>query len=386
MGNQAAISSEPVMIGNILRSRLTSLGEDVDRGCGYCKRILNEMNSWGVKGCAGKHRRRWIEAFLEARFPKIKIKYSSASELFNEVLMSADYKDSPPTNETVKIHQSTRVIVQPTKSIKWAYGVTTVYGTPDNVPERIDDQLPSTLNSLSDAGFGNPRLFVDGGTEEQYKHFGLQVTTRNPKVRAYANWYMSLLELFMRNPDAQRFAIFQDDIKCVRNLRHYLDQLPFPQKGYLNLTTFWESEAIIGNQTPIGIAPAAPQRLNNGQPKRPNSLGVIPQHGRGALGLVFDREGVLVLLRHPHMTNRVMPDKQGHIPDRAYRMIDGAVIEAMNNAGYTEYVHNPSLVQHAGTTSTITGRKWGAKAISKSFPGEQFDCLSLLATEQPVSV
>lgn len=377
MGNQATESAEPVMIGNILRSRLTSLGEDVDRGCGYCKRILNEMNSWGIKGCADKYRRKWIEAFLDARFPKIKTKYPSGSALFSEILASVGY--SPEPEQPIKYVKPINSAKHQSSSIKWAYGITTV-------PERIEHHLPRTLNSLLDAGFGNPRLFVDGGTESQYAHLGLQVTTRNPKVKAYANWYLSLLELFMRNPDAQRFAIFQDDIKAVKNLRPYLDRLPFPQKGYLNLTTFWESESIVGEQSPIGIVPAAPQRKHNGEPKRPNAVGVIPQHGRGALGLVFDRDGVLTLLRHEHMTNRVIPDRQGFDPNRHYRLIDGAVITAMNLSGYTEYVHNPSLVQHAGTTSTITGRQWGAKSLSKSFPGDEFDCLSLLPADQPTAV
>lgn len=355
------------------------------KGCGSCKVyacsihgdcvVFKKDHDWAVNQASKLTLPMVIPVACETcndYIPKPKVEVDR-SKILNSVPTPTKITVNPIPKQIPQHHNGNG------SSIKWAYGVTTV-------PERINHHLPKTLNSLTDAGFGNPRLFVDGGTEEQYRHFGLKVTTRNPKVRAYANWYMSLLELFMRNPDAQRFAIFQDDIKCVRNLRPYLDQLLFPQKGYINLTTFWESESIVGEHNPIGIAPAAPQRLNNGQPKKPNALGVIPQHGRGALGLVFDREGVLTLLRHPHMTNRVMPDKQGHIPDRAYRMIDGAVIEAMNNAGYTEYVHNPSLVQHAGTTSTITGRKWGAKAISKSFPGEQFDCLSLLATEQPVSV
>lgn len=291
-----------------------------------------------------------------------------------------DYVSKSAKSENPPIAQRVNQSAKPsTKSLKWAYGVTTVL-------ERVDHHLPRTLNSLSYAGFGNPRLFVDGGTEAYYQHFGLQATIRVEKVKAYANWILALVELFYRNPDAQRFAIFQDDIVLSKNVRQYLDSITFPQKGYLNLTTIWESQDIVGEQCPLGITPAAPQRLNNGQPKKPNALGVIPQHGRGAMALVFDRDGVLTLLRHPHITNRVIPDRPGYDPNRCYRLIDGAVIEAMNNAGYTEYVHNPSLVNHSGTHSTITGRKWGPKALSKSFRGEDFDCLSLLPSTESVTV
>jgi hypothetical protein len=77
------------------------------------------------------------------------------------------------------------------------------------------------------------------------------------------------------------------------------------------------------------------------------------------------------------MNARLLPGKRDD--HRHYKHIDGAVVEAMNLAGFSEFIHNPSLVQHNGPTSSITGMKWGALSIARSFPGESFDCLSLLA-------
>lgn len=268
----------------------------------------------------------------------------------------------------------------PTKPIKWAYGVTTI-------PERKDNLLPKTLTSLSAGGFDAPRLFVDGcnpGMSCWYeKAFtDAPVTPRWPRVNAYANWYLSLHELFMRDPGADRYAIFQDDILVCRNLRPYLDHLPFPQRGYLNLTTFWENEAIVGPAHPIGIVPAMYRLDWAGKPKKPNSYGVSPQHGRGAMGLVFNRDGVLALLRHPHMTDRILPE--GRDPNRYFRYIDGAVVEALNASGFIEYIHNPGLLQHNGPQSAISKKVWGPKSLTRTFPGESFDCLSLLSSPEPV--
>ena len=66
--------------------------------------------------------------------------------------------------------------------MKWSYGVTTV-------PKRLGDLLPRTLASLSKSGFPKPRLFVDGGKHEaDYKSFGLEITTHQPRLKTFGNW------------------------------------------------------------------------------------------------------------------------------------------------------------------------------------------------------
>ena len=48
---------------------------------------------------------------------------------------------------------------------------------------------------------------------------------------------LALCELWVRDPLADRYAIFQDDLTCVKNLRGYLDEMKWPVGGYLNLYT-----------------------------------------------------------------------------------------------------------------------------------------------------
>lgn len=232
------------------------------------------------------------------------------------------------------------------KTMKWAYGVTTV-------PERRDDLLPRTLASLVAGGFDNPMLFVDGDTAGNdwyslmaWKEF------RYPRINAYGNWLLALLELYIRGPHADRYAIFQDDIVCCRNLRAYLEAGEMPGKSYWNLFTSPDN-----------------QELAKGKGWFPSN-----QRGRGALALVFSREGVVTLLTSQHMMMKPQDQRAGHCN------IDGAVSDAMRKAGWVERCHNPSLVQHMGVETTI-GPPHGThvKPTASSFPGENYDLMELLA-------
>lgn len=229
------------------------------------------------------------------------------------------------------------------KGITWTYGVTTV-------PDRKDNTFPLSLESLRRTGFDRPTLFVDGASDPQEweRTFRLPVTVRYPRIGAYGNWVLALAELYIRNPYADRYAIFQDDIKCVKNLRAYLDRVTFPSKGYLNLYTFPENQALALGR--VGFYAGNRQ-------------------GKGALGLVFNREGVQLLLAHNHMVNRVLDKMRGH------KFIDGAVVETMNQKGWVEYVHCPSLLQHTGVKSTLQNPR---HPNAPSYPGDEFDALTLL--------
>lgn len=235
--------------------------------------------------------------------------------------------------------------------IKWSYGVTTV-------PCRKDSLLPMTLSSLRVAGFPEPRLFVDGATPKQAREyeeqFGLLVTSRNPTIRTYMNWVLALAELYGREPYANFYAVFQDDFVTYSNLRQYLEKCEYPGRGYWNLYTFPVNQAIC--------------------PKHPNGLekiGWYPsnQLGRGAVALVFNRETVLTLLTHQHMVERPID------VDRGWKAVDGGVVTALNKAGWQEFVHNPSLVQHQGTISTMRNKP---HKQATSFKGTDFDAMNLL--------
>jgi hypothetical protein len=230
--------------------------------------------------------------------------------------------------------------------VKWAYGVTTV-------PRRRDTYLPRTLDCLKSGGFNTPRLFIDGGgdSDSWEREFGLEVTLHGGKpVRAFGNWVCALWELWCRDPEADRFAIFQDDVLCPKNLRWYLDRYELDQNEhvYWNLFTF-----------------PPPRQV----PKpHPTFTGFTrsDQMGRGALALVFPRGAVIDLLGCRFMADRVN-SRNGH------RNIDGKVVDSLRPLGYEERVHFPSLVQHVGDESTL-GNVYGG---APDFPGMNFDCLSL---------
>jgi len=229
------------------------------------------------------------------------------------------------------------------ETVKWAYGVTTV-------PMRMNELLVRTLHSLVDAGFDKPRLFIDGLADPmQYVNsFGLEVTCRYPTIRTMGNWALGLAELYIRNPSADRYAMFQDDLIASRNLRQYLERTSYPEKGYQNLYTF-----------PINL------RLAKG------CIGWFPsnQRGLGAVALVFSREAVTTLLRQTHFVTRPQDAQRG------WKSIDGGIVESMKQAGFREHVHNPSLVQHTGVLSAMRNKP---HALADSFRGEDFDLMSLL--------
>ena len=237
--------------------------------------------------------------------------------------------------------------------MEWSYGVTTV-------PERFETTLPRTLVSLRMAGFPEPRLFVDGGLEPLVYHerFGLPATCRHPKVHIFGSFVLALWELHLRHPEAERFAVFQDDFVTYRNLRDYLESCEYPETGYWNLYTFPKNQKL------------AATRLQGETGWYPSN-----QLGKGAVALVFSREAVATLLGSRHIAVRPSDLDTHRKRKRAKKFVDGAIVEAMRQAGWTEYVHSPSLVQHTGEVS-VAGN--GKHALAPSWRGEDFDARRLI--------
>lgn len=245
----------------------------------------------------------------------------------------------------------------PAKKLKWSCGLTCV-------PERRDALLPRTLASLAAAGWSaaDVRLFVDGerGLPKwltDLESAGHQITCRWPRLRTHGNWFLALHELFVREPNADRYAVFQDDFVTYRNLRAYLDAATYPEKGYLNLYTFPQNQR---------LAPAV--GLTGRQ-----RVGFFPsnQLGKGAVATVFSRAAALTLLSHPHMIERPMDAMRGH------EAVDGGIVWSLvRKADFQEFCHNPSLVQHTGEVSSMRHKAYPA---APSFRGEHFDALELIA-------
>lgn len=233
--------------------------------------------------------------------------------------------------------------------MKWSYGITTV-------PTRIvKGTFRLSIDSLRAAGFDKPRIFVDGDTNQGWLNgqYRLEYTIHEPPFKAYANWLLAILELYLREPRADRYVVFQDDIMVVKNLRQFLDASEYPKKGYWNLITY-------------------PCNIDRSPSKDYRGWYKSDQMGRGGQGLVFTREALAVLfshkliLDHPHEHN-------------GPRSIDGAVSRIFRDRGWVEYVHAPGLLGHREGPSII-----GVRTQPEiPFIGEDFDALSLIHRGEP---
>ncbi len=246
----------------------------------------------------------------------------------------------------------------------WSYGVTTV-------SSRRDSTLPITLASLRDAGFDRPHLFVDGceNSASWHNEFGLNITARQVPIRAYGNWILALAELYILNPTADRYALFQDDVITYKHLREYLEQTPYPNRGYLNLYLAISNFKICPRDPDDSTKPLTGWYRSN-------------QYGRGGLALIFNLQAVQLLLASQHMIERPTDAHRG------WKALDGGVVAAMRKVDYFEYVHHPGLVQHQDTPSTmqhdvkldITGKPIGERIsrASPSFLGRNHDARNFL--------
>lgn len=255
--------------------------------------------------------------------------------------------------------------------MEWAYGITTT-------PARRHTLLETTVSSLKSGGFDKPTIFVDACSnweaveyERQYAQYGLEIRPRGRRINVYGNMMLALAELYIRQPHAARYALFQDDVVTYQNLRQYLERMPYPHKGYLNLYNFPFNEKL------------CPRDRTTGR----HLIGWhnVSRRGLGAVALVFSKDALTTLLFNINTIN-----KPG-APQDSWRKVDGMIITSMTQAGWCEYVHYPSLVQHIGIKSTMDKRKgatspmenppqhvWSSISASSSFRGVQFDALELI--------
>lgn len=228
--------------------------------------------------------------------------------------------------------------------MRWAYGITTV-------PSRAKNLLAQTLTSLANAGFDKPVLFVDGmedGWEPPTLNLG-GIVMFHPKIGHVPNWMMALLHLYSTQPQADLYAIFEDDLLATKNLRTYLERCPYPQQGYWNLITHPENLFLT-------------QGVDGWHQSN--------QRGRGAVGLVFSRHVARTIL-----SSHIFLDR----PIVGSPAADGMVIDAIGILGYKEYIHCPTLLQHIGGGQSVMGHKYGEMP---GWRGEEFDLSTINSTEE----
>jgi hypothetical protein len=114
---------------------------------------------------------------------------------------------------------------------QWAIGVTTAH--------RRLPTLADCLDSLHQAGWQKPRLFVDSRVAIPDRFSDLPVTLREPRIGAWPNYYLALAELLMRDPHADAYMLVQDDSLFFGHagLRAYMERIlwPGPAPGIVSL-------------------------------------------------------------------------------------------------------------------------------------------------------
>jgi hypothetical protein len=237
----------------------------------------------------------------------------------------------------------------------WSYGVITT-------PLRRETLLPRTLRSLRLAGFDDPLLSVDNYTGEDYSQFGLRMTTHNKRVDNFANWYLTAVQVYLENPFADLYAVFEDDFVMSAGAREYLECSCKSEEEYYSLFT-----------DPRNAARCS---------KTHQGWFVADQLGRGAVGLVFNRKPFMTLLSDVgmliHPTNKDIDDPRRGVP-RGKEYVDGMIVTIMKRHSIIEMCHRPSIVQHVGTTSSRPGA--GSFPPSQCFNGEGYDLRALIDNE-----
>ena len=104
----------------------------------------------------------------------------------------------------------------------WAVGVTTAPRQPAT--------LEWSLDSLIRAGWTEPWLFQDAPVPIARRFAHLPTTVRTWPVGAWPNFYLALIELLMREPDADAYLVVEDDVLYYdrQNLREYLEGSLWP--------------------------------------------------------------------------------------------------------------------------------------------------------------
>ncbi|QDU09831.1 hypothetical protein [Gimesia aquarii] len=203
----------------------------------------------------------------------------------------------------------------------WAVGMTTA---PRKLPT-----LEQSIHSLADAGWNEPRLFVEPETEIPGAAQSLPISLRDETLGAFPNWYLALTELVLRQPLAEAYFLCQDDVLFASGLRGYLEQRLWPARKVGVVSIYCPSH--YANEKSEGF------HLEN--------------HGWdnwGALAYIFPNSSARKFL-----SDLLVLNHRGFGPAEGMRNIDSVVGLWCQRSELNYFVHTPSLAQHIGDTSTI---------------------------------
>ncbi|MEM7387152.1 MAG: hypothetical protein AAF514_19615, partial [Verrucomicrobiota bacterium] len=224
----------------------------------------------------------------------------------------------------------------------WAVGVTTA--------PRKEPTLERSLRSLRAAGWTDPLVFSEPDVTLPPDFDRQKVVTRHRSYGAWPNWLVSAMELYLLHPKVDAYLICQDDVLYGKNLRAYLESTlwPGPRPGVVSLHT--------------------PSHRT-----RPDWTGFHSDNegwrAWGAQAYVFPNASLRALLRHPTVINH-----RHRGPARGERNIDSVVGYWSRMTGLDYYIHQPSLTQHIGETSTLwpdattAGKRQASHFVGEDLP------------------
>ena len=182
---------------------------------------------------------------------------------------------------------------------------------------------------MAAAGWSEPRLFAEPGTEIPNNFADLPLVRRESQLGAFPNWYLGLTELFLRQPRAEAYLMCQDDAIFAAASRAYLEKALWPAAAV----------GVVSIYTPSHWSKGKTPGFHE------------ERHGWaswGALAYIFPNPSVRALLSDPLFIKH-----RHHGAAEGMRNIDSLVGAWCESAKLPYYVHVPSLVQHIGDTSTI---------------------------------
>ena len=223
------------------------------------------------------------------------------------------------------------------KVSKWAVGITTA--------PRQEPTLQRCVESLRFAGWDSPRLFVDGNVDLPSDLKNLEITHRSPQIGAWPNFFLSLCELYLREPTADAYMMVQDDSLFYRHAesRRSVEEILWPAKRS-GIVSLYCSRAHTDSKS--GWHPLKGDLL------------------WGALALIFSREALLEFTSHPQVVRHRIEDLKGGLA-----RIDSLLGQWACHCGFPIHIPTPGLVQHIGQTSSIT-------QPSKAFGNRRSDCFA----------
>jgi len=198
--------------------------------------------------------------------------------------------------------------------MKWAIAIITA--------PRESSRLEATLSSVAEAGWDNPIVVAEPNAPIPASVSQLRVLRNPHRLGPHRNFRRAVSVLLEVEPQADAYAVLEDDIQMSASLRAWLDSTgvwPSDRTGVLSLFTAYANHSMQPGWHPCRD---------------------VPRRAHGAQAYVFPPRAAIAYLSMP--------------PRRmTWGQTDYWVGWWCRESGYEYWMHSPSFVRHTGKESTI---------------------------------